>query len=608
MASNQNFLLTPQQQELLFAALNANRLTGGSSGMSPNGAGVTDTPVTTKPTDLINSIADSSFLDYDYSFDGADTSLDFSLEGDQSNFIDNDDADADDAKTDSAPSNADNDSPDKRSHPDDEDEDDGIIAKRHESTEKVPKKPGRKPLTSEPSSKRKAQNRAAQRAFRERKEKHLKDLETKVSELEKASETANSENGVLRAQVEKMTVEINEYKKRMELLSRSRSSYTQGGQQVFGNPIFNNINDVNFQFEFPKFGQLPGPASSNGTTAVNTNTNDNSPTLSSYKRGLSFDTLSSNSPKELPGLSTTATSNANSPAESINSLKKTSTKEDLSKLSNAFTPPLTNGNVANASRSSMDSASTCSPSASSHTNTAPSSSCGTSPEPFTQSPMGFKPVDTLTTIGEEQPTIFTNTNANANTTSDFSQFANVDINDMNWLGNQTNFRFDPQLFGDYREPQENILSSGGFDDSFFNDALEIDFTTPFNMAPSPVVPGGNKSNLIAQIDAAKEGEFASSSIAGAAGVPAVAKLPAAGGMLTCNKIWERLQNCPKVQNGDFDLDGLCSDLQKKAKCSGSGAVVDETDFKFVMNKYLDKDGESDCAKDLIDDVVKAPVA
>lgn len=157
MATNQNFLLTPQQQELLFAALNANRPAGGSTGMSPNGA-VTDTPVTTKPIDLINSIADSSFLDYDYALDGADTSLDFSLEGDQSNYIDNDnddddvDIDGDDAKTDSAPSNADNDSPDKRSHPDDEDEDDVGSAKRHESTEKVPKKPGRKPLTSEPSS------------------------------------------------------------------------------------------------------------------------------------------------------------------------------------------------------------------------------------------------------------------------------------------------------------------------------------------------------------------------------------------------------------------------------------------------------------------------
>lgn len=54
---------------------------------------------------------------------------------------------------------------------------------------------------------------------------------------------------------------------------------------------------------------------------------------------------------------------------------------------------------------------------------------------------------------------------------------------------------------------------------------------------------------------------------------------------------ERLQNCEKVQSGDFDLDGLCSELQKKAKCSGSGAVVEESEFHSVMRKYLGKTDE-----------------
>ena len=158
------------------------------------------------------------------------------------------------------------------------------------------------------------------------------------------------------------------------------------------------------------------------------------------------------------------------------------------------------------------------------------------------------------------------------------------MNDFNWLP-QNNFQFDPQLFGDYRDPQENILSIG-IDDSFFNDAFDVDFTTPYNV---PVV--NPKKDVIAEIDAAKNAD----------------ELDANGQLLTCNKIWcvaapsdnfkgavankssrERLQACPKVQNGDFDLDGLCSDLQKKAKCSGSGAVVDEKDFRNVMSKYLGK--------------------
>ena len=95
----------------------------------------------------------------------------------------------------------------------------------------------------------------------------------------------------------------------------------------------------------------------------------------------------------------------------------------------------------------------------------------------------------------------------------FNQFANVDINDMSWLAPNSQFQFDPQLFGDYREPQDSVLSSGPLDDSFFNEAF--DFATPYNVALSPAIP---KKDLIAEIDAAKEEDS----------VPA---------LLTCNKIW-----------------------------------------------------------------------
>ncbi len=169
---------------------------------------------------------------------------------------------------------------------------------------------------------------------------------------------------------------------------------------------------------------------------------------------------------------------------------------------------------------------------------------------------------------------------------------------MGLFAPQSSFQFDPQLFGGYREPQESILANGGLDESFFNDAFDVDFTTPYNTALSPVA---RKKDLIARIDAANDGDTE----------------PVANPteLLTCNKIWyepfpwpsgrpmpqltdyhnrERLQDCPKVKNGDFDLDGLCSDLQKKAKCSGHGAVVDEKDFKSVMQKYLCTD---EAAKD-----------
>jgi AP-1-like transcription factor len=172
----------------------------------------------------------------------------------------------------------------KRKSPDEKDPDDGADHKRQETQEgeKGAKKPGRKPLTSEPTTvspmshirlragtdpqfqKRKAQNRAAQRAFRERKEKHLKDLETKVQELTKAQEADKHENGLLKAQVERLQIELREYRKRLSLNSSSGglraspplTAYTGQNRNKSGSGYGNNNN--NFQFEFPKFGALPG--------------------------------------------------------------------------------------------------------------------------------------------------------------------------------------------------------------------------------------------------------------------------------------------------------------------------------------------------------------
>jgi AP-1-like factor len=53
-----------------------------------------------------------------------------------------------------------------------------------------------------------------------------------------------------------------------------------------------------------------------------------------------------------------------------------------------------------------------------------------------------------------------------------------------------------------------------------------------------------------------------------------------------------LQACPKVKEGEFDLDLLCKDLQKKAKCSETGAVVNESDFNQIMKSHIDKNGSA----------------
>ncbi|KAI9273096.1 hypothetical protein BDA99DRAFT_500029 [Phascolomyces articulosus] len=59
---------------------------------------------------------------------------------------------------------------------------DDLDLQDHDQPVKIRKKPGRKPNPASPAL-RKAQNRAAQRAFRERKERHLRDLETTIRTL-----------------------------------------------------------------------------------------------------------------------------------------------------------------------------------------------------------------------------------------------------------------------------------------------------------------------------------------------------------------------------------------------------------------------------------------
>ena len=153
------FILTPQQQNLLFAALTSNRPVNGAvqpNALSMSPSGLTESSVGAKPELVGAGQQEGSFLDYDYSF-GPDSSFDFDFGNTSGTAVDDpskmieggQDADKDDAGSSSA-GEGDADSPDKRAHPDDDAEDGG--GKRRESEEKVAKKPGRKPLTSEPSS------------------------------------------------------------------------------------------------------------------------------------------------------------------------------------------------------------------------------------------------------------------------------------------------------------------------------------------------------------------------------------------------------------------------------------------------------------------------
>ncbi|XP_014551283.1 hypothetical protein COCVIDRAFT_30018 [Bipolaris victoriae FI3] len=78
--------------------------------------------------------------------------------------------------------------------------DDGRISRTRSSSEE-------KDNLTPAQSRRKAQNRAAQRAFRERKERHVKELETKLSALESSTHSLQSDNERLKAALQRARTE-----------------------------------------------------------------------------------------------------------------------------------------------------------------------------------------------------------------------------------------------------------------------------------------------------------------------------------------------------------------------------------------------------------------
>lgn len=417
---NGNFAMTNQYDAI---GLDPLMFTPGTTGMS---MGTFDT--------VDGTLNDTNFLDF---LDNNDAQLDFEIEEV------NDEPGRDSGETEG-------DIHDKRKTPEDgKDDDENDEPKRHESDEKVAKKPGRKPLTTEPttvyapttkliraaantSQKRKAQNRAAQRAFRERKEKHLKDLETKVAELEKASESANHENGLLRAQVERLQMELREYRKRLSMQAGSlgRSPPYANGIASYIAAASNGANTNNFQFEFPKFGSLPGGVFNNSNNNNNvvkpvsppsTNSIVNTPPSNTASNALSLNDSNGMSPRS-QNRSNGSISSASSPAqqngqqrgsiqaESVNNDKIaglygvsgltgansiTTQNLDFFSTSPAQQPQNNRSSTADhttidqsrlfqfkSSSNSTDSPSTSSPSQYGGAN----SSCGTSPEPSHNSP------------------------------------------------------------------------------------------------------------------------------------------------------------------------------------------------------------------------------
>ncbi|EWC46888.1 hypothetical protein DRE_03900 [Drechslerella stenobrocha 248] len=484
--------------------------------------------------------------------------------------------------------------------------------KRREGDDKTAKKPGRKPIINEPTSKRKAQNRAAQRAFRERKEKHLKDLEQKVQDLEKKSENTNQENKVLKDQVDKLQSELKEYRKRFSLGGGN------GSNRSPSNSVSNNLDNLGstggFSFDFPLFGSFSAP----GSNVPNRVPQTASPPRASAsplnyrvspaglleidRMNRSGVDISSSSPHNSNNNSPAVKSNANgfsngnsqSPLQvhrvSVDEPQFNPASNDI--LSELFSPSILraansdlNGDYLDKGASLSSSQSTPhmsslfsfsdSPSASSVSqnsikNGQNSSSCGTTPEAMdAASPPLHNKVDSssrLNSISEEgitQPQEST-----ISTTATDNSFA--------WFASHSG-GLEPSIFNNYRDPAtaaqhqpQQAVNSVGM--SYFDDAFPSTFD--FTLPPTPPANSVDKSTAPAPAPGIN-GEDDDEEV-----VPA----DKPGAFLKCTQIWDKVQQHPKFVSGEIDMDDLCTELRAKAKCSEGGVVVDKTDVEKILNK------------------------
>ena len=271
---------------------------------------------------------------------------------------------------------------------------------------------------------------------------------------------------------------------------------------------FNN----NFQFEFPMFGALSNStAASEGAQAKpNPSRRTTNGSETSIIQGIGGDNSISNArPKTLPESNRSMSEpkladQGRNRVTDLGDLFGPSVLQGVSRNNSAEHMGYANGNQRKKSSSAETSNgtiningslldyNTASPSASSVSQNGFVSSCVTTPETSADSPKQHKASENVLNEGEKAfcaefqracgnkenpvpPLMMQSDKTSALSTT--LKDSGTDFQGFDWLASQNGGAFDPILFGDYREPQENIMN-GDFG-AFFNDA----FPAPEILAP-----------------------------------------------------------------------------------------------------------------------------
>ncbi|KAF9998433.1 DNA-binding transcription factor yap1 [Entomortierella chlamydospora] len=466
----------------------------------------------------------------------------------------------------------------------------------------APKKAGRKPLTTEPTNKRKAQNRAAQRAFRERKERYVKSLEDRIKELEdsqpKSNSTLKEENLNLKVLVQKLETENYFLKERSFTFNfpitqpgiynatKSRQNTTVQNPSPVDSNIDSSLKSPGTSSNVASSDNIGGdplpwtPPSSSGESVPNSPANND---LTASEQ----DSLSQASYPDTAGVVpkyNSTTPEAAALFSSLDGLGNTYHRTGILSFNNSNHS--SGSSTVNSDISSIGNPATSIAGTSDqiHATIFGSNSRNNYLKNGGPSSLdAYSPASTLALFSDNSPSPAVEDLVNSPLSLfDTDGDGNVRLTPSVTPISVPSFTYEQTqaLFMDFRDPSDPINLFSGFDDKvetvFPEDTVGGMFSSQLLDYPDPFV---NLSSNQTKEDPPQGTTSEPPSPTIKHTLPMLGENEQA---IPCPQAWEQIAKHPKFD--DADIDELCAELKSKAKCSGHGPVIAQSDVDKLMSK------------------------
>lgn len=436
----------------------------------------------------------------------------------------------------------------------------------HDDKKANTSKVGRKPIDTEPKSRRTAQNRAAQRAYRERKERKMKDLEDKVASLEDDKMKALSEQDILKAQIDLLKRELSRVTGQSNV-SAPQSNYPLSSDKNASLLTSNDktslwswnstTSDSNLLLQSQSSQQVPDlvSASSSSTSPLNDNINA-TPNLSTIDSSTNLDTISSNL-----NMISTFDETVNPFCAKLSEACGGATKPEpkVRRWGNPV-PPYVDSTDALFALPTYES-------------------------PFQSL---FSPNENLADpfFAEGNP------KAGLNLPAIEGQSPNDPLAFLNDAGFDVSLAFGNSINDVVEkggaEVADDKLSSLVTEDSIFdtlNHPNEFDFNEYIKDTTSSAATSRSNSEVGGRHTISSMSSFNNSPTIFEETSELISSgdvIPAGAKTMKCSEIWDRITTHPRYT--EIDIDGLCKELQTKAKCSEKGVVINVNDVTNIIER------------------------